>query len=92
LTKPPQQHHTVWYIGDRWKDMQAAWAAQKERRCQIIPFAYGLNATLHAFVDGKLSPPQRILDYEDLLVTLGFIFDKETGEAMAAAHSSLPPD
>lgn len=92
FTAPPKNHQTIWYIGDRWKDIQAAWAAEKELKCSIIPFAYGLNATLHAFVEGKLSPPQRILDYEDLLVTLRFIFEQPPDGEKLLNHSSLAPD
>jgi phosphoglycolate phosphatase len=63
----PTERDVIWYIGDRWKDMQAAISAKDHLPCPIIPFAYGPNAALQAFIDGKLKPEQRLLSYDDLL-------------------------
>ncbi|MCB9973249.1 MAG: HAD family phosphatase [Rhodospirillales bacterium] len=67
LGTQPSARDVIWYIGDRWKDIQAALAADKFLPCPVIPFAYGPNATLQAFIDGKLKPEQRLMSYEDLL-------------------------
>ena len=64
--RTPKAEDVIWYIGDRWKDIQAAFAAKPHVQATIIPFAYGLNATLHSFIEGKLTTKQRIVDYHDL--------------------------
>lgn len=72
--KPPGAGDVIWYIGDRWKDIQAAFAAKPFVQAEIIPFAYGLNATLHAYIEGKLKPQQCIVDYHDLTALLVKLF------------------
>ena len=88
LTQNPQREDVVWYVGDRWKDIQAAFAAGKNLACRIIPFAYGPNAALQAFIDGKLKPDQRLLSYEDMLVQLGRIGLKLQPQRTSAATGS----
>ena len=78
----PTRDDVIWYIGDRWKDMEAAFAARLHLPCQIIPFAYGPNAALQAFIDGalkpehKMKPEQRLVSYEDMLSVLRKVFPK----------------
>ncbi len=79
--QPPSGGDVIWYIGDRWKDIQAAFAAQPHVKADIIPFAYGLNATLHSFVEGKLSPQQRVVDYSDLRELLLKLFSTKKQSA-----------
>lgn len=85
LDKMPQKvtrDDVVWFIGDRWKDMQAAFHARKHLSCPIIPFAYGPNAALQAFIDSamkpdqKMLPEQRLISYEDMLSVLKKVFPK----------------
>ncbi len=76
MPKKPVRDDVVWFIGDRWKDMQAAFHARAHLPCQIIPFAYGPNAALQAFIDSALKPEhkmkaeQRLISYEDMLNVL----------------------
>lgn len=71
----PTRDDVIWYIGDRWKDMQAAFAAEKHLPCRIVPFAYGLNAALQAFIDGKkLTAEQRLVSYEDMMDVMHKVF------------------
>ena len=78
----------IWYIGDRWKDMQAAFNAKKLLPCPIIPFAYGPNAALQAFIDStlktdnKMLPEQRLISYEDMLNVLSKVFQANDKKAV----------
>lgn len=58
------QNDVVWYIGDRYKDVIAALAANDILEAQIIPFAYGIKAAV-AFVEKGLPPEQIIVSYTD---------------------------
>ncbi len=76
----PTRDDVIWYIGDRWKDIQATHAAEQLLPCRIVPFAYGLNASLQAFIEGKklkLRPEQRLVSYEDMLDVLNKLYTEK---------------
>jgi phosphoglycolate phosphatase len=54
----------IWYIGDRHKDMIAALAANDALPAHVVPFAYGLKASV-AILEKGLSPEQIIMNYTD---------------------------
>lgn len=54
----------IWYIGDRHKDMIAALAANDVLPAPVVPFAYGLKASV-AILEKGLSPEQIIMNYTD---------------------------
>ncbi len=56
---------TIWYIGDRSKDIKAALAAAPHLPCTIIALAYGISATLEVFRQ-NLSPDHIIPTYADI--------------------------
>lgn len=64
MKDPLTKKDVVWYIGDRHKDVTAALAADKVVDATIIPFAYGLNASV-AILEKGLSPEQIIMNYHD---------------------------
>ncbi len=72
----------IWFVGDRWKDIEAAFNARKHLPCPIIPFAYGPNVSLQAFIDStikpdhKMLPEQRMISYEDMLKVLKKVFSQ----------------
>lgn len=55
---------TVWYIGDRHKDVMAALAANDILPATVVPFAYGLKAAI-AILEKGLGPEQIIMNYTD---------------------------
>jgi phosphoglycolate phosphatase len=61
----PTKEDVLWYIGDRHKDVIAAYNAKKELPCKVVPIAYALNAA--AAVIEKGYPPEHILmSYRDI--------------------------
>lgn len=64
IRDPLTDNDVVWYIGDRHKDVIAALAADKILRATIVPFAYGLKASIGVLERG-LSPDHIIMNYQD---------------------------
>lgn len=64
LKFPLTEQDVVWYIGDRHKDITAALAADALLPCRVVPFAYGLNASI-AVLEKGLPPDQIIMNYHD---------------------------
>ena len=60
---------TIWYIGDRHKDILAALAVNDLLPCRVVPFSYGLNAVLAILEKGQ-SPDQILVSYHDFLERL----------------------
>lgn len=54
----------IWYIGDRHKDVLAALAANEVLPAKVIPYAYGLKASVAILEKGQ-SPDQIIMNYTD---------------------------
>lgn len=61
----PKENDTIWYIGDRHKDVTAAQAAQEALPCKVIPIAYAVNAAV-AVIEKGLGPNHIIMSYQDL--------------------------
>ncbi len=64
IKDPVTSDDVVWYIGDRHKDVIAALAANDVLPAKIIPFAYGLKASV-AILEKGMSPDQIIMNYTD---------------------------
>lgn len=70
----------VWFVGDRWKDIEAAFNAKPLLPCRIYPFAYGPNVALQAFIDSalntenKMKPEQRVMNYAQMLKVMRKVF------------------
>lgn len=56
---------TIWYIGDRHKDVVAALAAHKASDARIVPIACAFNAAV-AILDQGQNPEQIIMSYFDM--------------------------
>lgn len=54
----------IWYIGDRHKDVVAALAANDVQPAKVVPFAYGLKASI-AILEKTQNPEQIIVNYPD---------------------------
>jgi len=67
---------TVWYIGDRHKDVKAAMAAEIHLPCDIQPIAYTLNAAI-AILEHNIGPDHIIMGWHDLLPTLDTLFKND---------------
>jgi len=63
------ENDTVWHIGDRHKDVTATQRAAEHLPCQMIPIAYGLNASV-AILEKGLPPEHIIMSYPDILKRL----------------------
>ena len=64
----------VWYIGDRHKDITAALAADKHTPANIIPIAYGVNASV-AVIEKGLGPEHICMSYTDMYDNLRALFN-----------------
>lgn len=83
LKRKPNKDDVIWYIGDRHKDVKAALAAQAHLPCPILPFAYGLNASI-AILESGVSPEHIITNYEDFTVKVEKMMGKRpTGKKSA---------
>lgn len=70
IKEPLGPHDIVWYIGDRHKDVLAAIAAQDHvKPATVIPFAYGLNASV-AILEKNIGPDHIIMNYHDFVLRL----------------------
>lgn len=76
LKDPLTADDVIWYIGDRHKDITAALAADEILPCEVIPFAYGLNASV-AVLEKGLGPERIIMNYHDFTRTARDIFGKK---------------
>lgn len=76
----------VWYIGDRHKDVVAALAAQKELPAKIIPFAYGLKASV-AVLEQGLSPDHIIMNYAEFTQRIKPLFESPAYRAKSSSGS-----
>lgn len=65
----------IWYIGDRHKDIVAALAADDHLPAKVIPFAYGLKASIAILEKGQ-SPEQIIMSYTDFATKILPIISK----------------
>ena len=64
IREPLLETDVVWYIGDRHKDIIAALAANDKIPAKVIPFAYGLNASIEVLKKG-LGTDHIIVNYTD---------------------------
>ena len=64
IRDPVSADDVIWYIGDRHKDVMAALAANEALPAQVIPFAYGLKASI-AILEKGIGPDQIIVNYTD---------------------------
>ncbi len=78
------EHDTIWYIGDRHKDVSAALAASELVTPRILPFSYGLNAAFAIFEKGQ-SPDQVILNYFDFLEKMKELIESDPAQDHAPA-------
>lgn len=61
---PITDKDVIWYIGDRHKDIAAALAADEQLPAKVIPFSYGIKASI-AILEKSQSPEQIIMSYTD---------------------------
>jgi len=80
LKHPLGEEDVVWYIGDRHKDVVAAFAADERLPCKVIPFAYGLNASV-AVLEKGLGPDHIIMNYHDFAGTIRDVLGKKSDGA-----------
>jgi phosphoglycolate phosphatase len=64
LNVPVTDQDVIWYIGDRHKDVVAALAADDALPAKVIPYAYGIKASIAILEKGQ-SPDQIIMNYPD---------------------------
>lgn len=64
IKDPVTTDDVIWYIGDRHKDVIAALAANDILPAKVVPFAYGLKASVAILEKGQ-SPEQIIMNYTD---------------------------
>lgn len=64
MKDPLDDNDIVWYIGDRHKDVLAAMAANDISNAKIIPFLYGLKASV-ALLEKGMGPDYAIVNYTD---------------------------
>ncbi len=64
IKEEPSADDVVWYIGDRHKDVAATVEANKLMPCDIIPFAYGLDAAV-AIMKYNIGNDHIIMNYAD---------------------------
>jgi len=69
IRDPLGAHETVWYIGERHKDVIAALAASDILPASVLPFSYGLNAAV-AILEKGLGPDRIIVNYYDFAARL----------------------
>lgn len=69
LPRPVTAQDTVWYIGDRRKDILAAMAAQKSLPCRVDPLSYGIHAAV-TVLEHHVGADHIITSYHDLMHTL----------------------
>lgn len=67
---------TIWYIGDRRKDIIAALAANKVLPCRVQPVAFGLHAAV-AMVEKNISPDYIYMSFHEMYDVLKPLFDKD---------------
>jgi len=67
---------TIWYIGDRHKDVIAASRANDNIKADIIPIAYTMHAAL-AIIEKGYSPDQILLSYYDIYDALNALLSNE---------------
>lgn len=71
---------TIWYIGDRRKDVLAALAAGKHLKVNILPIAFALNAAVAA-LEKNLGPDHIIMSFHDIYDQIREMFEAENGDA-----------
>ncbi len=64
IKDPIDENDIIWYIGDRHKDVLAAIAANEILPAQVIPFIYGLKASVSILEKG-IGPDNVIVNYTD---------------------------
>lgn len=77
LPRAPESTDTIWYIGDRHKDITAALAARDHLPCHIEPLAYGLKASI-AVLERNLGVDHIVMAYPDLENKLRNLFGLKT--------------
>lgn len=76
LGTTPRAGQTVWYVGDRHKDVLAAMAADKVIEGAVVPMAYGLNAGV-AIIEKGFTPDHIILSWHDFYMDLRTLFGEK---------------
>ena len=69
MKQAPQKSDSIWFIGDRHKDIRAAMAADIHLPCDIQPIAYTLNAAI-AVLEHNLGPDHIFMAWPDMQVKL----------------------
>lgn len=66
--------YTIWYIGDRRKDILAAIHANSLLNCSVVPFSYGIDAAV-AILEKGIGQEHIIVNYEDFLFLIQGLFE-----------------
>lgn len=86
IRDPLRDDDVVWYIGDRHKDVIAAIAADKTLSATVVPFAYGLKASI-AILEHGISPDHIIMNYADFTARAAMLLGGETYRIMSRTGS-----
>ncbi len=86
IRDPLSENDVVWYIGDRHKDVMAALAADKTLAATVVPFAYGIKASIGVLERG-LSPDHIIMNYADFTARVAVLFGDPSYRAKSKTGS-----
>lgn len=86
IRDPLRDGDVVWYIGDRHKDVIAAVAANKTMQATVVPFAYGLKASI-AILERGISPDHIIMNYPDFTARVAALLGGDTYRIMSRTGS-----
>ena len=79
MKEKPGESDTIWYIGDRHKDIKAAMAADIHLPCDIQPIAYNLSAAME-ILKHNIGTDHIIMAWPDFMDHLEKLFkDHEHG-------------
>ena len=78
------ENDTVWYVGDRHKDVTAAQSASRHLPCTVIPIAYAVNAAI-AILEKKYGPEHIIMSYHEMYKVLNQLFLTAPNDAALAS-------
>lgn len=89
LDRELKEENTVWYIGDRRKDILAALAADEHYPCTITPIAFGFNAALAA-MEKNIGSDHIFMSFHDMYDLLKPMLEKE-GKSSTVEDINISP-
>lgn len=86
IRDPLRGDDVIWYIGDRHKDVIAAIEADKVLPGTVVPFAYGIKASI-AILERGISPDHIIMNYPDFTARVATLLDQTAQRTMSRTGS-----